>query len=147
MIKIDNEKVLLLHQLLIEKTGGEPNIRDMKMLDSSINQAYQTFDGAELYKTKEEKAARLGFSLVSNHAFVDGTFWFNLREYSFFLMTGILCSTPVFRIINDRLNLMNPKIVILTNSLYYAFQLGLFIISFSFLVMRAHNPFIYFQYL
>ena len=72
MIKIDNEKVLLLHQLLIEETGGEPNIRDMKLLDSSINQAYQTFDGAELYKTKEEKAARLGFSLVSNHAFVDG---------------------------------------------------------------------------
>ena len=72
MIKIDNEKVLLLHQLLIEETGGEPNIRDMKLLDSSINQVYQTFDGAELYKTKEEKAARLGFSLVSNHAFVDG---------------------------------------------------------------------------
>lgn len=72
MIKIDNEKVLLLHQLLIEETGGEPNIRDMKLLDSNINQVYQTFDGAELYKTKEEKAARLGFSLVSNHAFVDG---------------------------------------------------------------------------
>lgn len=72
MIKIDNEKVLLLHQLLIEETGGEPNIRDMKLLDSSINQVYQTFDGTELYKTKEEKAARLGFSLVSNHAFVDG---------------------------------------------------------------------------
>lgn len=72
MIKIDNEKVLLLHQLLIEETGGEPNIGDMKLLDSSINQAYQIFDGVELYKTKEEKAARLGFSLVSNHAFVDG---------------------------------------------------------------------------
>lgn len=72
MIKIDNEKVLLLHQLLIEETGGEPNIRDMKLLDSSINQVYQTFDGAELYKTKEETAARLGFTLVSNHAFVDG---------------------------------------------------------------------------
>lgn len=72
MIKIDNEKVLLLHKLIIEETGGEPNLRDIKLLDSSIKQVYQTFDGKELYKTKEEKAARLGFSLVSNHAFLDG---------------------------------------------------------------------------
>lgn len=72
MIKLDNEKVLLLHQLLIEETGGEPNIRDISLLDSSIQQVYQTFDGKELYKTKEEKAARLGYALISNHAFVDG---------------------------------------------------------------------------
>ena len=72
MIKFDNDKVLLLHQILIEETGGEPNIRDVKLLDSSIQQVYQTFDGEELYKTKEEKAARLGYSLISNHAFVDG---------------------------------------------------------------------------
>ena len=72
MIKLTNDKVLLLHQLLIEETGGEPNVRDINLLDSSINQIYQTFDGEELYKTKEEKAARLGYSLISNHAFVDG---------------------------------------------------------------------------
>ena len=72
MIKLTNDKVLLLHQLLIEETGGEPNIRDINLLASSINQIYQTFDGVELYKTKEEKAARLGYSLISNHAFVDG---------------------------------------------------------------------------
>ena len=72
MIKIENEKVLLLHQLLIEETGGEPNLRDIKLLDSSIQQVYQTFDGKEMYKTKEEKAARLGYALISNHAFVDG---------------------------------------------------------------------------
>ena len=72
MIRLTNDKVLLLHQLLIEETGGEPNVRDINLLDSSINQIYQTFDGGELYKTKVEKAARLGFSLISNHAFVDG---------------------------------------------------------------------------
>ena len=72
MIKFDNDKVLLLHQMLIDETGGEPNVRYIKLLDSSIQQVYQTFDGIELYKTKEEKAARLGYSLISNHAFVDG---------------------------------------------------------------------------
>lgn len=42
------------------------------MLESAIESAYATFDGQELYLSKEEKAARLGFSLISNHAFVDG---------------------------------------------------------------------------
>lgn len=72
MNRLDKEKILLMHQLLIEETGGETNIRDINLLDASIEQIYQTFDGKELYKTKEEKAARLGFTLVSNHAFVDG---------------------------------------------------------------------------
>ena len=72
MIKFDKEKVLLLHQLVIESTGGSNEIRDMKLLDSALNAAFQTFDGKELFSTKEEKGAKLGYSLVSNHAFVDG---------------------------------------------------------------------------
>lgn len=72
MIKISKEKVLLLHQLIATETGGSVGIRDMGLLESSLNNAYATFDGEYLYKTKEEKAASLGFSLISNHAFVDG---------------------------------------------------------------------------
>ena len=37
-----------------------------------MESAFHTFDGVELYPSKEEKGARLGFSLISNHAFVDG---------------------------------------------------------------------------
>ena len=72
MIKFDEEKVLLLHQLVIESTGGSYEIRDMKLLDSALSSAFQTFDNKELFPTKEEKGAKLGYSLVSNHAFVDG---------------------------------------------------------------------------
>jgi len=72
MIKLSKEKVLLLHQLLIEETGGADNVRDIGLLDSALEGAFATFDGQELYPTKEEKGARLGFSLISNHAFVDG---------------------------------------------------------------------------
>ena len=72
MIKFSREKVLLLHQLISEETGGDPNIRDIGLLDSALESAYQTFDGIELYPTKQEKAARIGCSLISNHAFVDG---------------------------------------------------------------------------
>ncbi len=72
MIKISLEKVLLLHQLIAEETGGDPNVRDLNLLDIALNSAFQTFDGKELYPTKQEKAARIGYSLISNHAFVDG---------------------------------------------------------------------------
>ena len=72
MIKFDLEKVLLLQQLTIEASGGTAGVRDFNLLDSALNNCYQTFDGKELYPSKEEKAAILGYSLVSNHAFVDG---------------------------------------------------------------------------
>ena len=72
MIKFSKEKVLLLHKLITEQTGGDPNLRDIALLDSALESAFSTFDGAELYPTKEQKGARIGFALISNHAFVDG---------------------------------------------------------------------------
>ena len=72
MIKFSKEKVLLLHQLITQETGGSNEIRDFNLLDSALESVYATFDGVELYPTKEEKGARLGFTLISNHAFVDG---------------------------------------------------------------------------
>ncbi len=72
MIKFSREKVMLLHRLLIEQTGGEDGIRDIGLLESALEACYATFDGVELFPTKEEKAARQCMGLVSNHAFVDG---------------------------------------------------------------------------
>ena len=72
MIKFSQEKVLFLHKLITEETGGDPNIRDLALLESALESAFHTFDGQELYPTKEEKGARIGYALISNHAFVDG---------------------------------------------------------------------------
>lgn len=72
MIKFSKEKVLLLHQLMAEATGGSVGVRDNALLESALENCFATFDGVELYPSKEEKGARLGFSLISNHAFVDG---------------------------------------------------------------------------
>lgn len=72
MIKFSSEKVKLLHQLMAEATGGSVGVRDEGLLDSAIEGAFATYDGVELYPTKEEKTAKLCHSLVSNHAFVDG---------------------------------------------------------------------------
>jgi len=72
MIKFSKEKVLLLHKLIAEETGGSIGVRDEGLLESALESAFSGFGGKEFYPTKEEKGARLGYTLISNHAFVDG---------------------------------------------------------------------------
>lgn len=72
MIRLSKEKVIILHTLLTSRTGGDPGVRDVGLLESALESAFQTFGGQELYSTVEEKGAWLGYSLISNHAFVDG---------------------------------------------------------------------------
>ena len=85
MTKFTKEKVLLLHQLMAEATGGDGGVRDEALLESAIENIFATFDGVELYPSKEEKAAQLGFSLISNHAFVDGN-----KRIGMYLMLSFL---------------------------------------------------------
>ena len=72
MIKFSKEKVLLLHKLIAEETGGSIGVRDEALLESALENVFSGFGGQEFYPTKEEKGARLGYALISNHAFVDG---------------------------------------------------------------------------
>ena len=72
MIRFSKEKVKLLHKYLAEETGGSIGVRDEGLLESALESVSATFDGVELYPTKEEKGALLGYTLISNHAFVDG---------------------------------------------------------------------------
>lgn len=72
MIQLTKQQVILLHREIIAESDGSPEIRDEGLLDSALNAPFQTFSGTELYPTILEKAARLGYSLIKNHAFVDG---------------------------------------------------------------------------
>ena len=72
MIKFDKDRVLLLYQMIVEATGGTFGIKSESLLESAIEAPYQTFNGVELFPSKIEKAARLGYGLISNHPFIDG---------------------------------------------------------------------------
>ena len=72
MIKFSKDKVLLLHKLIAQETGGSIGVRDEGLLESALESAFSGFGDQEFYPTKEEKGARLGYNLISNHAFVDG---------------------------------------------------------------------------
>ena len=45
MIKFSKEKVLLLHQLIAEETGGSIGVRDEALLESALENAFSSFDG------------------------------------------------------------------------------------------------------
>lgn len=58
--------------MIAQETGGSIGVRDEGLLESALEAAFSGFGGTEFYPTKEEKGARLGYNLISNHAFLDG---------------------------------------------------------------------------
>ncbi|MBQ6001890.1 MAG: type II toxin-antitoxin system death-on-curing family toxin, partial [Synergistaceae bacterium] len=68
----DEDTVIALHDAVVAKTGGRQGVRDMGLLSSAVRSPFQSFGGYDVYPTIYEKAARLGFGLAQNHAFIDG---------------------------------------------------------------------------
>ena len=72
MIRLSKEQVILLHQRLIETTGGSSGIRDEGMLESALSNPFQSFGDVELYPSIQAKAAQLCLGIVKNHPMIDG---------------------------------------------------------------------------
>ena len=72
MIKLTKEQVVSIHSSLIKASGGTDGVRDEGLLESALESPFQTFDGHDIYPSIIQKAARIGYSLVSNHSFIDG---------------------------------------------------------------------------
>ena len=72
MILLTVDEIISIHEKLVEATGGSIGLRDKGLLESAVYSAEASFGDVEMYPTIEEKAARLAYSLISNHAFVDG---------------------------------------------------------------------------
>lgn len=70
IIKID--EVIEIHRKLIKRFGGSSEIRDLGLLNLTISNIYQTYDGEELYPDDMDKIIQLTYSLIKNHCFVDG---------------------------------------------------------------------------
>ena len=72
MKKLNKDQILLLHSMAIKKTGGLDGIRDSGLLESALHSPFQSFENNELYPSIQGKAARLCYSLINNHPFIDG---------------------------------------------------------------------------
>lgn len=72
MIILSKEQVIKLHSQLISETGGSDGVRDEDLLESALFAPFMRFDDEEAYPSLQQKAARLGYGLIKNHAFIDG---------------------------------------------------------------------------
>jgi death-on-curing protein len=72
MKKLTKQQVISLHQALINATGGAEGLRDEGLLESALNAPFQSYEGMDAFASIQQKAARLGFGLIKNHAFIDG---------------------------------------------------------------------------
>ena len=66
------EDILSFHKLLASDEKTNSAIRDIRLLESAVNNPFQTFGGEDLYPTVFDKAAQLAYGLAKNHGFVDG---------------------------------------------------------------------------
>lgn len=91
MIRLTAENIKEIYALVLKETGGSYGIREESLLASACDGIFQTFGGMELYPSLEEKGARLGYSLISCHSFVDGNKRIGvLAMLTFFAVNGVL---------------------------------------------------------
>ncbi|KEH96807.1 type II toxin-antitoxin system death-on-curing family toxin [Clostridium botulinum] len=69
---ISVEYILKLHTKLILATGGSDGIRDIDLLKSALQNSKATFGGIDLYPSIQEKCSSICYSIINNHAFIDG---------------------------------------------------------------------------
>lgn len=72
MIWIEVDDVILIHNRIIQSSGGLNGLRDRAGLEAAVAAPLQSFGGQDLFPTDIEKIARLGYGLAANHAFIDG---------------------------------------------------------------------------
>lgn len=72
MKRLTLEQLLILHQRVIQQSGGASGIRDKGILESALAQPEMSYGGQALCPTIIEKVAALGYSLIQNHPFIDG---------------------------------------------------------------------------
>ncbi len=69
---LEDDEIILIHERILDRSGGAGGIRDYGLLDSAVARPRTAFGGQEAYPDLFTKAAALGHSLVLNHPFVDG---------------------------------------------------------------------------
>lgn len=72
IIFLDIDDVIEIHNIALERYGGQAGIRTHHLLLSAIYQPQQTFGGQFLYTSISEMAAVYAYHLAENQPFIDG---------------------------------------------------------------------------
>lgn len=105
------EDIIYINELTIKKHGGSPGIKNISLIESSLNSGLATFDGEDLYPTIEDKISMISYSFIKNHGFNDG----NKRVGCIVLLT--LCYKNNLVIKPSQQDLINLGLGVASNSL------------------------------
>jgi death-on-curing protein len=90
-----NEVLDLYHRVMLQ-SGGKQGLHSLESLESAIVTPKMTFDSKELYPSPAEKAAVLGFALITNHPFLDGNKRIgHAAMEAFLLLNGLELQAPI----------------------------------------------------
>ena len=70
MTRLTKEKVLVLQKAVAKRTGGEGATLDAAALEAALAAPFaRGADGADVFPSREEKAAKLGYELAAKRVF------------------------------------------------------------------------------
>ena len=101
------------------------------------------FRAADLPSALEFLQSMLG---LSGNGFFDSMVIRAFRQYRFFFLAAVLCSTPVFRIWKEKLTAGGGWIAAAAKILSIPVYCFLLLWAVSFIMTGSHNPFIYFNF-
>ena len=86
LIQIILEDVIEFQNSIATELGTTAGISSMALLASAVNAPFQSVFGQDAYPTVYEKAARLAFGIINNHAFIDGNKRAGIHAMELFLL-------------------------------------------------------------
>ena len=138
--------------IIVEKLVKIPELVDRKRV---LRVFYQTFTmlavicgwvlfrAIDLPSALDYLKAMVG---IAPGGIIDDTAIRYLSDFAVMIVAGIICSLPIIGFFKKKLSEVSPKGAIASDVCTYVVQGVLFIVSVSFIVMNAHNPFIYFNF-
>ena len=137
--------------LVIEKFWIKPEKRKNLLIRSMwqiitlicVNFGWVIFNAVSLKAGVKYCLAMLGY--YSTQFVVDVNVSRYMREYGFFILVGILFATPVMKALGEKLE-QNRNLGLVKAIVSPAVYGILFLEAVSYLILGAHNPFIYFNF-
>lgn len=69
---LSEAEIVLIHNRIVDETGGLHGIRERHAIQSVVEQPRQSVFGKELYQTLPLKAAVYARNIIAHHPFLDG---------------------------------------------------------------------------
>lgn len=138
--------------ITIEKIFSVPKLMEQKRTPAIFYQIFTMlmvvfgwvlFRAIDLSAAGKYLSAMFGFGASK---FCDETTTHYLLNYLIIFIAGVVCSVPLTKKLTEKISEKYKYGAAVCETSAYVVQFMLFIVSLSFLVMDAHNPFIYFNF-